>query len=248
MITRTFDAARFNEIVNDPTVRPFVADESDGPLDLSERISDRRNICLLGEHGAFLCFKYYDGCYEVHTQVLPIGRGSWAAAFAEAGAQFMFTKTDAIELVTRVPEKHLGAMRLACSMGFRTAMTTPPECKWQGELMPCRILSLTLQEWAARPLLPLTNRGHLFHDWLHEKLPNGEPHANDDEHNKVVGTCLEMIEGDQVVKAVVWYNRHAYAFRHEPIALLSMDPIRIKFDAGILSRSDNGEIQFESQP
>ena len=247
MIERTFDATIFNQIVNDPAVRPFVADMKEGTLDLSDKIADHCNVCLIGEHGAFLCLKYYDGCYEVHTQVLPVGRGAWAKSFAEEGARYMFTSTECTEIVTRVPEKHLGALRLSYSMGFRTVMTTPPECSWREELQRCHILSLTIQEWASRPLPEMVNRGRLFHDWLHENVQNGgEPHLNDDEHNKVVGTCLSMIDADQPVKAVVWYNRSAYAFRHPPIELLSMEPLRIKFDAGVLWRDGEGRVQLES--
>ena len=248
MLERTFDATRFNEIINDPSVRPYVADEGDGVLDLSLRVAIVDNVCLIGEHGAFLCFRYYPGCYEVHTQVLPSGRGAWAQAFALAGAQYMFTNTDCTELVTRVPERHLGALRLAVFAGFRHCFKTPPECRWCGELMSCFIMSMTLSEWASRPQDSLTQRGREFHEWLNACVPNGTPHVDDDEHNKIVGTCLSMIDGGEPVKAVLWYNRSAYAARHEPIKLLSIDPLKIQFDAGYLTKGADGSLQYQAHP
>lgn len=213
MIERTYNAARFNEIVNDPSVRPFVADVDGGVLDLSEKIDDRRNICLLGEYGAFLCLRYYAGCYEVHIQILKEGRGAWAYAFADAAAYYVFTATDCMELIGRIPENHSGARHLALGMGFKTVMMTQPDCCWHGEMQRANILSLTLQEWSARPLPQAVNRGRLFQARCGGRW--------EDERNKIIGVCVAMLDEGQTGKAVLWYNRAANAARWAPFDLLS---------------------------
>lgn len=234
MIERTTDAAAINAILNHPAVRPTVADVTDGPLDVSDRVSNPDNVSLVGEYGAIVFFKYCDGIYEVHTQILPEGRGKWACQFAQECLRYMFTSTDCIEVITRVPQGHIGAKALTEMMGFRLQFTTPPECRFRGELVPAYVYSLTLQEWF--PRAPgLEECGEHFHLWLNKQVGDGEPHGFDPGHNRVVGLALGMAAAGQIRKAVVFYNTRAVAARHATITLLTEDPARVKFDAGLLT-------------
>lgn len=244
MIERTYDAAAINAIVNDPAVRPWVADLAEGELDLSRHVENPANVCLVGEHGAFLCFKYYEGGYEVHTQVLPSGRGEWTRKFAEAGARFLFTATDCVEILTRVPEGHVSALALTKAMGFSHQFTTPPECLFRGAHVPCGIWSLTIQDWAGRSP-DFARRGAAFHDWLNTQVTIGQLHAPDHDHNRIVGITLEMMAQGQIGKGVVWYNRWAFAARHAPIALVGLNPPQVRFDAGVLTMTGGGAIRFD---
>lgn len=240
-IERATSAERINAILNHPDVRPWVADTAEGPLDVSRQVADAGNVCLVGEHGAFFCFKFFPGTFEVHTQILPEGRGRWARDFALAGARYMFTATDAVEILTRVPEGHVAAAALARAMGFRVQFSTPPECLFRGKRVPCTIYALTIQDWA---LHESEDDGARFHEWLNRQVSVGEPHDPDPDHNRIVSIALAMIKAGQVVKGVLWYNRWCAAARHEPIALLSLEPPRIRFDAGILTM-EGGEIRFD---
>lgn len=100
-VSRTFDAGRLNAFANDPSVRPFVGG-GNGYIDLSDAVADRDNIFLAGEHGAFAFSWTAPGTYEVHTFILPEGRGEWAARFARQARDFMEDE-GAIQLWTRVP-------------------------------------------------------------------------------------------------------------------------------------------------
>lgn len=240
-IERATSAERINAILNHPDVRPWVADVAEGKLDVSAQVADVGNVCLVGEHGAFFCFKFFPGTYEVHTQILPEGRGKWARDFAVAGAHYMFTETDCVEILTRVPEGHVSAAALSRAMGFRVQFSTPPECLFRGKRVPCTIYALTLQDWS---LSVSEEQGAAFHEWLNQQVTVGQPHDPDPDHNRIVSIALDMIKGGQVMKGVIWYNRHAAACRHEPVALLSLDPVRVRFDAGILTM-ESGEIRFE---
>lgn len=240
-IERATSADRINAILNHPAVRPDVADVADGTLDITDKVVGTENVCLVGEHGAFFVFKFFPGTWECHTAILPDGRGAWARQFATAGAHYMFTATDCVEILTRVPEGHVAAAALTRSMGFRVQFSTPPECLFRGKRVPCTVYALTLQDWA---MSASEIDGARFHEWLNQQVTVGQPHDPDPDHNRIVSIALDMIKAGQVAKGVIFYNRYAAAARHDGISLLSLDPPRVRFDAGILAFED-GQIRFE---
>lgn len=244
ILERVNNADLLNRVVNHPAVRPWVVDDThDGELDLSAQVADPNNICLAGEHGVFLCFRYFPCFYECHTQVLPSGRGAWTVEFAKAGAHYMFTATDCIEILTRVPKGHLAATALTRYMQFRPQFTTPPETRFRGKIVPVTVYSMTIQDWALRQD-SLAIKGAEFHDWLNRQVAVGTPHPPDPDHNLIVGVALSMIEAGRPAKGVSWYNRAAFAARHPPVALLSIDPPTVRFDAGVLTMGKGGELCF----
>lgn len=242
MIERTTDAAAVNRILNHPVVRPWIAEMAEGEVDVSATVANPNNVCLLGEFGCFVCLKYDAGIYEVHTAVVPEGRGAWARSFAEHGSRYMFTATDAVEILTRVPAGHEAAKSLTERMGFRWQFDTLPECRFRGALVPVSIWSLTLQEWSVRAAW-IEAEGERFHEWLNRQVGEGEPHPVDPGHNRVVGATLAMFRAGMVQKGVAWYNRASIAARHKTIALLAADPPQIRFDAGILTMED-GNVRY----
>lgn len=243
IIKRAADAAFLNQVLNHPDVRPWVADMAEGPLDLSPAIANPNNVCLIGRHGAFMCFKVLPARYEVHTQVLPEGRGQWAAEFAQAGARYMFCATDAVEILTRVPQGHVAATALTRAMRFDAEFVTPPECLFLGRRVPATIYSLSLQAWA-KFAPKAQEEGAKFHEWLNSQC-GGTPHPPDEAHNRIVGVSLAMIRAGQVAKGCAWYNRSAVLARHPSVELLGTDPPRVRFDAGVLVLED-GEIRLET--
>lgn len=245
MLKRVTEASEINAILNHPSVRPWVADVSEGLLDVSDRVGNPANVTLVGEHGAFFCFKYTAGLYEVHTAVLQSGRGAWARDFAEAGARYMFTQTDCVEILTRVPQGHVAAKALTEAVGFQHQFTTPADCMFRGEMVPAHVYSLPLQQWFPRAR-DVEEEGAAFHAWLVKQVGNGsgQPHGADPAHNRIVGVTMAMIMGGQVRKGVVFYNTRSFAARHPTIALLNEDPPQIRFDVGVLTVK-NGGICFE---
>jgi hypothetical protein len=102
IVSRTYDAVRVNALVNHPSVRPFVGGDGVSELDLTDAVADRRNIFLAGEHGGFAFSWSAPRTYEVHTFILPEGRGEWSRAFAMAARNWM-QDHEATHLWTRVP-------------------------------------------------------------------------------------------------------------------------------------------------
>ncbi len=112
------DAAFLNQVVNHPEVAKWMCGYSP-PFDLTETLQLDSTVFLANQYGGFL-FVYdngHPGCYEVHTQFLPEGRGR-ALELAKQAAWYMFTKTDAIAISTYVPASNEAAYRLTLSMGF----------------------------------------------------------------------------------------------------------------------------------
>ena len=78
MLARSYDAAHINAVVNHPDVRAFVGG-GDEELDLTPLVERPEHWFLMDDHGGFLLAWSAPNVREVHTFVLPEGRGQWAA-------------------------------------------------------------------------------------------------------------------------------------------------------------------------
>lgn len=235
-----------NEVLNHPRVRPWVASGSE-VLNVSAAVANPKNILLMGEHGGCMFFYMQEGVYEVHTQVLPQGRGEWVSALTEACARWIFTRTPCYEVVTRVPEGHLAAKVAAIARGMRFEFTRQKECQFRGQLVDVSLYSWRIQDWIAQADA-LEELGQRFHEMLHAAaIKHGvkDPeHADDPNHNRYVGAAIEMGLYGHIVKGVLWYNRWAYMARHAPIILLQREnPAIIKIDHGFLLHIQDGQLE-----
>lgn len=245
-VERCRSADRINRVLNDPYVRPWVADSREGVLDVSPQVADEKNVLLMGEHGGVFLFKLLTGFYEVHTQVLRSGRGAWTNAFLAAATHWMFTHTDAVEILTRVPQGHVAAKAATLANHMTYEFTRHRECKFRGALVDVDIYALRLFDWV-KHYPAFIDRGRWFHDRLHaEALRLGittPPHEDDENHNLYVGASFDMIANGELAKGVAFYNRWAIVSRHPPIAIVSSDPPVVKFDIGFLHLKADGDIE-----
>jgi len=120
MIERTYDADRLNYLVNHPDIRPFVGGDITQSIDLTSAVANEANIFLNGEHGAFCCSWTAPNTYEVHTLILPAGRGKWAYSFARAGRDEM-VRRQALHLWTCVHPEAANVRFFTLRAGFRPA-------------------------------------------------------------------------------------------------------------------------------
>lgn len=245
MLERHNNSSRINEIVNDPSIYHWVRGYNIGPLDLTSVAINPLNVCLVGEHGCVIFIKHQIGIYEFHTCVLPQGRGKYMLDGARFAFRWMFTHTDAFELLTKCPDGNLaskaGARAVGCSLAFRTRDIWPTD---KG-LVPVDVWSLLLQQWA-RQTPELSEIGKKFHDNLQEKyntMGKIEPvHEEDGVHNQYAGATAEMILGGQSQKAVSFYNRYACMSGYKPISIVSLEPIIDIDEAKIRVRDGDFEI------
>jgi hypothetical protein len=245
-VERHLHAGFLNEIANDPHVRPWIAPGKEA-LDLSFQVANKNNVLLAGELGCCMFLKMMPGVYEVHTQVRKEGRGEWTNALTAACAHKMFLQTDAYEIMTRVPAGHIAAKAAAVSAGMRYDFTREKECLFRGTMIDVHIYSFRIQDWLPNAPVSVSDAGRTFHDRLHEeaeRLGVKDPaHADDDNHDLYVGAAVEMVRHGQPIKAVLTYNRWAIASRHEPITLVSLDPVTVKIDHGMFVTLQHGDIR-----
>ena len=228
-IGREQHAARLNRIVNDPSVLPFVKGDRPEPLDFSIEVANPDNYLLMGQHGGVFFEMVQGGIYEAHTQVLPEGRGEWTTSMVHAALHWMFTRTDALEIVTKVPKGNYAARALTRAMGLIYDFTAPELFRYRDRAVPVDVYRQGVQDWlAAAP--GLEERGQ----WLAGIMESVEA-------NRHLGAACEMLMGDQSEKAEVFYNRWATLANRPPLVVCSLRPLAINIGGAIAVVRDNGE-------
>lgn len=237
MIQRTFDASIVNAVVNDPSVYPWVHGSVVGPIDLEPVLVNHNNYCLWGDLGGTVFVQMQPGLYELHTQVLPPGRGKWTISMVHASFEWMFTKTDAVEILTRCPFGNIAAKAAAKRVGMSFEFTRPNTWVQDHKPIPSDIYSLKIQDWM-RTAPGLVEKGERFHSELElEYSRMGKvhtPHPKDENHDRYVGAAMEMVKGGQPFKAVVFYNRWARISGYTEISILKAEPVIMDITEAIL--------------
>lgn len=104
-------------MINHPSVRPFVGFEEAGELDASPLIRPE-NLFPFGDHGGFALLWTAPYTAEVHTFILPEGRGKWAREAAEAGIAMARDNGFAL-LWTKIPPDAPHVLAFATAMGMQ---------------------------------------------------------------------------------------------------------------------------------
>lgn len=237
MIERQTDAHNLNRVANDPSVYPWVKGHAVGRLDLSPIVANPANVLLMGEHGGVLFAQHQPGYYEAHTQVMPAGRGAWTLRMVRAALHWMFTRTDAIEIVTKVPQGNAAALGLVRAIHGVYEFTSPHGWVYQNDPVPAAVYALRLQDWVKRAP-GLVERGAWFHHKLEAELTQlgktEDVHEDDPTHDRYVGAACEMMMGGQPQKAAIFYNRWAVMAGYAPIQLMSISPLTVNIRSAII--------------
>ncbi|MBP2159547.1 MULTISPECIES: hypothetical protein [Asticcacaulis] len=239
---RTLDPSHLNAVANHPAVRPHIGG-GDGELDLTELVGNTANYVLTGEHGGFVAVRHFPGTYEVHTLFTPEGRG---AAAMEAGRESLgtiFSETDAIEVLTRVPRPNKAARLFAEANGFTLRFTRPKAWETGADV---DYFGITIEQWAMRSDACLA-AGRRFHEELEAaKIAAGSTlptHYDDEAHDRAAGAACLMIAAGNAEKGVAFYNRWARFAGYAEISLIGLHPILIDIqDAVIQVRNGHMEV------
>lgn len=250
-LTREPDASKLNAVINDPSIYPWVKGFLDGPIDLTAAVADESNICLMAEHGGVIFHRHQMGLFEVHTQILPAGRGPWAVAMAQEAAKYMFCRTDAMEIMTKVPKGNFAARALTKAIGGSFEFTNKRGWVKDGQIIPADIFRLTIQDWI-RTAPNLVERGHLFHERLEAEFTrlgvSEASHDDDDTHDRYVGAACEMILGGQPQKGIIFYNRWAALADYKQVGIVSLNPLLIDIRNAVVAVGDDGQFNVVSLP
>ncbi len=104
-----------NYLINHPEIKPWVCGNMEGYLDVMPLIQNTDNFFFTSDHGGCGLIKLQLGVYDLHSFVLPSGRGLWVKDNFERVKEWMFKNTDCIEITTMVPKNNrlaLGAARM----------------------------------------------------------------------------------------------------------------------------------------
>ena len=235
-IERHFDAEALNRTVNDPSVYPWVRGGTTGRLDLGVVAANPANVLLVGEHGSMLYTPMAPGLWELHTQVVRAGRGAWALGLATACLEWMFTRTDAMEILTRVPKGNIAALAGARVLGMQHAWTAERGWVLRDIPVPAGIWTLTLQSWLAGPLAGgLDADARRFVDVV---AAADDPPPED--AIRPLGFLLATIRGRQVGKGCVMLNRWAAIAGFAPAFVANAEPLVVSVGGVPLRFSDEG--------
>jgi hypothetical protein len=246
LVRRTFDAADVNPIINHDDVFRFVAIEGNkqGELDVAPLLADPRNVALVAQGAAILFVWHEPGAYEVHTNFLkpdrarqstqgPINRNISLAAY-----QWMFTHTDCVVLLTKIPAHNRAAVIFSPLVGwvkeFERKNIWPTV---DGELVGMVFCTIRYDDWVRKSPW-LRKSGRWFHARLDEEFARKGradiPHPDDEWHDLHVGAAVEMIRGGQEAKAVALYNRWARFAGYGLMNLVAVNPTVIDIGDALL--------------
>lgn len=240
-IERATDAAFINYVANEPSVHPHLLAGGQA-IDYTPVVNDANNVVLVGSHGGMVFHKCMPGIFEVHTQALPEGRGRWTLEMAHSCLMWMFTRTDAIEIFTRVPHGNEPARTLTLNVGG--VLEQHVSIPIHGDDVTFGVYRLRIEDWIkTSPYLEAM--GAAFHARLHAEYDRlgmkVAKHDPDPWHDRNAGMAYLMITGGQIAKGVGYYNRHAVMAMAPPISLISMDPVVVNIqDAYLKVRPDGG--------
>ena len=243
MVRRSFDADEINPILNDPLVFRFAAVAGLAKFDVAPVIADTRNVLLMVDRGGILLCWQALGVYEVHTNFLKAvrhysGPGTYVLNACRAAYRWMFTQSDCVTLLTRIPAHNRGALIFSPLAGwtkeFQRNNVWPSISDGLVDMTFC---ALRYDDWLRKtPELMLSGRA--FHQRLKAEFArlghSEEAHADEDCHDLHVGACIEMIRGGQVDKAAILYNRWAQFAGYGPIAIVSHDPLVLNIGNALL--------------
>ena len=235
---RTFNADSFNKIANDPDIKPWLAFEGEGYLDLSPLVNNFNNVCLLTdcENGGYILENKGDGLYIAHTLSKKEARGEPMMTLTQEGFQYLFLETDCLEVSTYVPDNSKAAKRWTELSGFRPTFHRPEFLTVNGERVGATFHTMTYFDWVnGNPTLQVL--GEFFHEFIESSI--GHPnHPDDPIHDQWVGATYLGIQKKNVLKAVYQYNRWSAVSGYSPVEILNLEPPVINIGNVILEMFD----------
>lgn len=204
-------ADRLNYIVNHPAVRPYALINDMRDIDLAPVMD--KTLILMSANGGFLFDPIprtgeHLHAFDLHSFFLPEGRGVEAHGAAWAAAEWVFTRTMAVDIFTTVPDDAPHA-KPPVTMGFRQHFKRKAVLNRAGVPIDCAFWRLNLWDWAMRAR-GLTEEGEAFHRDLEAKRAAAgiieRAHAHDEAHDRYVGLAVKMWRHGKLQKAMSIYN------------------------------------------
>lgn len=254
-IERHTDARHLNTILNDPDVYPWVKGENKGKLDFAPYLEhpeiSKDFYVLLGEYGGQIFQRLQPGQFEVHSQFTKRGRGEWSLEATRKALHWMFTRTEAVEIMTKCPKGNPAAAALAKAIGGEFEFVNPRGWVLDGKPVPVDVYSLSIQDWI-RNAPGLVEKGQWFHKRLDAELAKhgvkDQSHPDDLVHDRHVGAAVSMFFGGQPLKGAIFYNRFATLGGYVPIQITQFEPLAVDIGTTILVMGENDFVAMPPKP
>jgi hypothetical protein len=236
----TESATEINRILNDPSVFPLISVPDQSPIDATDLVRDPRYVFLMSEGGVIIFVPDVEptsGLYEVHINFLDGHRGADALEVVRAALRWIFTRTTAMTLVTRVPIFNRAAEAMCWAIHGQLWFVRPAVWPTKDGPVDLKFYRLSIDDWMRR-CKALGETGKEFHRHLESEYARHgfvhEPHPDDDSHDHAVGAAVEMIYGGEPEKAAILYNRWARIAGYRMMNLISKNPLVIDIGESLL--------------
>lgn len=221
------DLEWFNTLLNHAEIYPTMKDDrspAPGALSVAPLMSNYENLFLKVHAddkpvGGFILVYKGLGIYEVHTMLLPEGRGAPGIRAGRLGEEWMFRNTNALELTSYAWDTSPQTVMFAKLCGFKQAGRRPWPATVGGKTVFADYLSITLREWVRNAWGDFSLCGAIFQEELCAEMKRPLP-AVDPYHNGIFGIALSMMMSGQPAKACLVHNEWAAANGFTPIEYL----------------------------
>jgi hypothetical protein len=243
---RLFDARDINRVCNHAKVRPHLGGDLDVELDLSGILENTRNIGLECDGFYAVYCQTVPGHYEIHTMIDPEASPADTVAASCATLQYMFTSTECVEILTRVPDSNSRARRLAEAAGMVKEFRVSRGWTVGGSVEECDILTLPLTAWMAKAP-GLEEHGEEFHRQVEDACSRAgverAEHPDDSNHDRYAGAAFLMAKAGQASKASFAYNRWAAMAGYKPMVCIQRSPLVVHIgDMALAVHEDRLEV------
>lgn len=225
---------------------PLIAAPGVEHIDISPLLLDARNVLLMTEGGGLFFNWLAPGMYELHNSFLPKYRGRWSFEAALEAARWMFTRSDCLAIVQRVPAisrvMRWSARALGATLEFERKAIWPAK----DGLVDVGFWSLRYDDWL-RQTPNIAKAGREFHARLDAELKrHGVARASADEECRdiAIGAMYETIRGGHAEKAVALYNGRALFGGFETASLIAKtDATIIEYAGAVIQFLEDGSLK-----
>lgn len=224
-------------IANDPRVFPAVSVPGMARIDFGP--AWHQCIGFEFDTGGWVLHRHEWGVYECHTLFLPKSRQ--VREKAREVILFLFTCTDAVEIVTKVPADLPHAAALAKAVGFRWLYRREGAWPRESGAVAVDYFRLSLEDWVVGNAV-LEGLGTWFHDQLGAAHVN---HAPDRVHDAYAGFAVVCGRQGRTAKGAAIYNRWARFNGFVPIRVVDG---AVQFDGLTVRAGDQGLEISENAP
>ena len=238
---RTMNAEALNLVAAHPEVRPWLGlSDPLAEINLASVTENPNNFAFLTKQGdgAYMLLKIQPGLYAAHTLAMPSARGKPMFKLMREGFATMFLTTDAVEIVSQVPDGNEAAENWSALAGFRNTFRREAYFPLMGERVGCQFKSLMYGDWCVK------DRDNLVHGQaLYERAFGSS--SEDPVYAAWIGATIRGCFAGNATKAVGLYNRWAPVAGYAEAKLVSATPPVVGIGDAVIGL-DNGRLEVFS--